>query len=319
LTGAAPVISVVIPCFNGERFVPDAVRSVLAQTLGAPEVIVVDDRSSDRSVEVVEPLTAGGMVRLVRHDENRGIAAARNTGIRAARGRFIGLLDQDDLWREDKLARQIEVFERDAAGRIGAVFSHVDVLDLATGVRRRQPVRLPRNIERMTADEVLVQLFLGDFFTLGSSLIRKECFEVVGPLDEEIRSGSDDFELFVRLAPRFRFACVPEPLAVRRLHEGNYTDAERMVPDALRILERTARRHPCVAGIASRARGYHLLRLARHFHAKGDRVHAAGAYRESIRAHPGSAKAIAGLVLCSMGKSGDALIGMLRKLGRRPR
>jgi len=148
LTGAAPVISVVIPCFNGERFVPDAVRSVLAQTLGAPEVIVVDDRSSDRSVEVVEPLTAGGMVRLVRHDENRGIAAARNTGIRAARGRFIGLLDQDDLWREDKLARQIEVFERDAAGRIGAVFSHVDVLDLATGVRRRQLVRLPRNIER---------------------------------------------------------------------------------------------------------------------------------------------------------------------------
>ncbi len=98
-----PRVSAVIPCYNGERYVVDAVESVFAQTEPRVEVIVVDDCSSDSSVALLEPLLSDPRLRILRHSGNRGIAAARNTGIRASSAEFVGLLDQDDLWLPDKI------------------------------------------------------------------------------------------------------------------------------------------------------------------------------------------------------------------------
>ncbi|MCD4689923.1 glycosyltransferase [bacterium] len=105
-----PRVSVIIPCYGGERFVVAAVESVLAQTEPRVEVIVVDDHSPDGSRAVLEPLLSNPRVRLLTHNENRGIAAARNTGLRTSDAEFIGFLDQDDLWLPGKIELPLGVF-----------------------------------------------------------------------------------------------------------------------------------------------------------------------------------------------------------------
>ena len=97
-----PRVSVVIPVYGVEQFVEVCVRSVLEQSYEDFEVIIVNDKSPDRSLEICEAIK-DPRIRIVTHLENRGLAGARNTGIRHARGEYIAMLDSDDLWKKNKL------------------------------------------------------------------------------------------------------------------------------------------------------------------------------------------------------------------------
>jgi len=113
-------VSVIIPVFNGERYLGEAIESVIAQTLRPIEIIVVDDGSPDNSQEVA--CHYGEFVKYF-HQTNQGTATARNYGINLARGSFLAFLDQDDLWLADKLYRQMQVFTSFPEQDI--VFGHV--------------------------------------------------------------------------------------------------------------------------------------------------------------------------------------------------
>src|SRR4029079_2498347 len=101
-----PLVSVIVPVYNGERYLREALESVFAQTYRAIEVIVVDDGSPDDSGTIGQSFPE---VRYI-HQTNQGVAAARNNGIEAARGEFFAFLDQDDLWVPEKLNVQVEYF-----------------------------------------------------------------------------------------------------------------------------------------------------------------------------------------------------------------
>lgn len=104
------LVSVVIPNYNGERFVQKTLESVLNQTYQHFEIIVVDDCSTDRSPEIIEGFCQrDARIRLIRLTRNGGVSNARNTGIREARGDYIALLDNDDTWTADKLERQVKL------------------------------------------------------------------------------------------------------------------------------------------------------------------------------------------------------------------
>ncbi|HEY1186256.1 MAG TPA: glycosyltransferase family A protein, partial [Gemmata sp.] len=138
-----PSFSVVIPVFNGARYIARSVASALGQQGVRHEVIVVDDGSADGSGDLVAAL--GPAVRLIRHESNRGLPAARNTGIRAARGERIAFLDSDDWWAADKLAAQGALF--DAAPELGTVFCDFAGVDLggrASGWQGGLVDQLPR-------------------------------------------------------------------------------------------------------------------------------------------------------------------------------
>ena len=110
-----PLITVVMPNYNGQRFVEQAIDSVLAQTYTNFELIVVDDCSTDASLQLVEKKAAGdSRIRVITMDHNSGVANVRNTGIREAKGEYIALLDNDDLWTPDKLERQLAIAENGA-------------------------------------------------------------------------------------------------------------------------------------------------------------------------------------------------------------
>ena len=120
-----PKVSVVIPTYQHAHFVAQAISSVLSQTYCDLEVIVVDDGSTDDTQEIVAGF--GEQIRVVQHEKNSGLSAARNTGIQLSRGEYVAFLDADDIWLPEKLEKQIPLFERDES--VGLVSSDMFFLD----------------------------------------------------------------------------------------------------------------------------------------------------------------------------------------------
>ena len=122
-----PGISVIIPTYNRAHLISRSAKSVLAQTYPDFELIIVDDGSGDNTEEIIEAL-ADPRIRYLRHESNRGVSAARNTGIRAARGDYIAFQDSDDEWLPQKLEKQLGLFEQDNRGDLGLVLcEHLSV------------------------------------------------------------------------------------------------------------------------------------------------------------------------------------------------
>lgn len=198
------LISVVIPTYNRAHLLTCAARSVLAQTYAHLEVLIVDDYSQDNTNRVVDEL-GDSRINYVRHDENRGGSAARNTGIRAARGEYIAFLDSDDVWRHDKLQKQIDVL-RSADENTGAVYSAFVVVDDKQQVRSR--------FEPQHKGDLLSLLVRRNCIgTTSTVLVRRSCFEKVGTFDENLRS-CQDWDMWIRIAKCYRFDYAPETLVM---------------------------------------------------------------------------------------------------------
>lgn len=222
-----PTVSVIIPVYNGEAFLADAIRSVLQQTVGC-EIVVVDDGSSDRSAAIAEAF--GEPVRLVRQ-KNAGTAAARNSGLAAARGEWVAFLDQDDQWMAEKLERQLAV-----AGRTGrcAVYGGVEFFDHQTGTITG--VHCPPH--RMDYHEVLgFEILALQALLLPAETARKVAF------DASLK-GTDDWDFCIRVALELPLMCVPETLARIRIHPGQAgRQRESMFTNCLRVLHKNEAAH----------------------------------------------------------------------------
>ena len=225
---SSPILSIVIPAYNVEAFIIQAVMSALSQGLQDLEVLVIDDGSTDRTAALVGKIQ-DPRLRLIRQ-ENRGLSGARNTGIRNARGRFIGFLDGDDEWLPEKAESQVAIMEADPT--IGITFSHSRYIDENGAETGRV---LFSRIESPTIEEMIRRNRIGN----GSSpVVRAECFEQAGLFDESLRS-CEDWEMWIRILreTKLRFQLVPEFLTYYRINtrslsmnfEGFLNNAERAV------------------------------------------------------------------------------------------
>lgn len=295
------LISVIIPCYNGERFIGRAVESVLAQTFSPLELIVIDDGSTDASRSMIDGFAKDGRVRAIYHGSNRGIPAARNAGISAAAGRYIAFLDQDDYWLRNKLERQAAVFAGDGGGEIGLVFSDMRIVDARGNTIRMKRGRIPRGFNELSRADMLRALFGDNFIPIVSSLVRRECFDSVGLLDERIIGGGDDYEFCLRLLTSYRAFAIDEPLAVRTRHGANYTDAARMIPDVLRVIDEFAERVPEVKELHGSRKSSLLCDMGGYYQRIGDSRQARRYFREAMDYAPGGAKASLGYLSSSSG------------------
>ena len=198
-----PLISVIIPTYNGEKFIREAIESVLAQDYPALEIIVVDDASVDGTQRLIESMSAD--IRYYRQAQNRGPAAARNVGIRDAAGEFIAFLDVDDCWPEGNLRLLLEEI---TSGTDQVVYGHAQMMRFRPDSNDYECVGGP--------EEAFPHY-------IGSGLYRRSAFETVGFFDEELRFG-EDTDWYARAAhanlPRRRLKEVT--LHVRR-HGANMT------------------------------------------------------------------------------------------------
>lgn len=199
-------ISVIIPAYNAERYLEEAIASVLKQDYAPLEIIVVDDGSTDATAKILA--NYGATIKILTQ-ENKGPAAARNTGITAAKGSILAFLDADDLWSDTHLAVMIEYLAP------GTEYDFV-----------RGKSRYVRNLGT-SEEEILDPIFMNPL--VSACLFRKEVFETVGLFDESMRQG-EDFDWSLRLAES---SCtgkhVDETTLLYRRHEHNLTNARDVV------------------------------------------------------------------------------------------
>jgi glycosyltransferase involved in cell wall biosynthesis len=195
-----PLISVVIPAYNAAVTIRRTVRSVLAQTHRAFEVIVVNDGSSDETAAIAQ--SAGdSRVRMITVP-NKGPAASRNRGFAISRGEYIAFLDADDLWTSEKLADQLEALRRYPAA--GVAYSWTDYIDehsepFCSGSHRRYQ------------GNGYAPMLVSDFLENGSNaLLRRKIAEALGGFDEQVPWGAEDWDYFIRAARLTEFVCVPK-------------------------------------------------------------------------------------------------------------
>ena len=206
-----PMVSIVLPTHNRAHLLGEAMASVLAQTFPDWELIVVDDGSTDRTREIVAAYAARDRRISYVAQANGGDAAARNTGIRRAKGRLIAFLDDDDLWQPEKLQRQLALLN--ANPRLGFVYCPM-LVQYPDGHRQgtKPARRWPDTWEALLAHSFIPM----------TTLVRRECFDVCGVFDESLRRACD-YDLWVRITRRFAFQGTDEALAIVRVHGANMT------------------------------------------------------------------------------------------------
>lgn len=210
------LVSVVIPTYNGERFVAETLRAVLAQTHPAVEIVVVDDGSSDGTCRIVQATAPGA--RLLQQ-KNARVSAARNKGLEAARGEYVIFLDQDDIWHPEQLARQVAWMQQH--GDCGAVvcrYHHWYPVHGSYPVPSAVWPADPGLVSDPDFTGWVYHQFLFDCWALTSgTLLRRSAVLAAGAFDTRL-PYSEDWELWLRLSQQVPFALLQWPPVLYRQH-----------------------------------------------------------------------------------------------------
>jgi len=228
MTGEMPSVSAVVPCFNARGFLARSLGSILSQSSPVTEIVLVDDGSSDGSADEAMRISAGAAIPLRIHRQaNAGVAAARNAGVRLARGEAIAFLDADDRWPDDSVRLRLEAL---VAARAQIAFGRVRVC--ADGERR------PSGVSREMPGRLA-----------GSLLIERHVFAGVGGFDESLRTA-ETIEWIARASDAgYRSASVDAVVLERIVHGANMmAAADGHVGDRLEALWLTLRRRRAMAG-----------------------------------------------------------------------
>lgn len=211
--GKTPAVSVVISTYKRPGYLREALDSVYRQTFTDYEVIVVDDGSGPETTQTYE---LRDNTRLICHETpQRGCAATKNTGTRAARGRYVAYLDDDDTWYPEKLAAQVRALDENP--EVALAHCHVTLVDESMRPVPEQPK--PKPVPR----DGLRRLAHGNFIKSPSVvMLRREVFEELGGFDEVV-GGAEDWEMWMRIANKHSLYCIPEPLAYYRVHGSQLT------------------------------------------------------------------------------------------------
>jgi glycosyltransferase involved in cell wall biosynthesis len=240
-------VSVIIPTYNHRDYILHTLASVASQTYAVYEIIVVNDSSPDDTATLLRPLAETGRIRYIQQ-ENAGVAAARNHGLREARGDLIAFLDDDDYWPDDKIEWQVRYLNEHPEA--GVIVGDIALVDGAGNVKKQAALKPgPITLEEMLAGSSI--------WSPGQTLVRKSLFAGRHGFDENIR-GSDDYDLWLDFARSTRMVMDSRLALYYRLHPGNASrDALAMCLNTQRVL----RRHMPFA--PSRSRGELRLRATK--------------------------------------------------------
>ncbi|MFQ6092657.1 MAG: glycosyltransferase [bacterium] len=198
-----PRVSVIIPTYNRAQFLTEAIGSVLDQSYGDFELIVIDDGSKDGTREVLKPFQG----RLTYcYQEHAGVSRARNRGLSLARGDYVAFLDSDDLWRRQKLEKEVNFFEENP----GANICYTDEVWIRNGVRVN-----PKRIHRKQSGWIFRQCVPLCIISLSSAMMHSSLFHQVGPFDEHL-PACEDYDLWLRVSLVTEVHFIAEPLIIKR-------------------------------------------------------------------------------------------------------
>ncbi|BAY31960.1 family 2 glycosyl transferase [Nostoc carneum NIES-2107] len=204
-----PLVSVIIPAYNAERFIGKTLKSVLAQTYINIEVLVVDDGSVDRTAEIVASFAQIDNRVILIKQPNQGVAIARNTAIAKSIGEYIAPIDADDIWYPQKLEKQVKCF-LNSDSSVGLVYTWSVLIDEYDAIIDHFNINIS-SIEGEVYKKLLYINFLGN---ASVPLIRRVCFEKVGGYHTQLKQhsaqGCEDLDIYLRIAEHYQFRVVRE-------------------------------------------------------------------------------------------------------------
>ncbi len=221
-------VSVIIPAYNSEKFIREAVFSVLNQSLKPREILVIDDGSTDQTGKIVKDLVRRHKTIEYVYQKNRGLSVARNTGIKKSQFQYIAFLDSDDVWKKNKLRKQALVFQKTQFPKLGLVYCDYNDISTNGKVLKNYPsFKINKNIR----GNVFKYLLSGNKISGSGSgvLAKKECFEKAGLFDEKLITA-EDWEMWLRISKKFSIDYVDEILvSIRRHPENMSSDNKKMI------------------------------------------------------------------------------------------
>jgi glycosyltransferase involved in cell wall biosynthesis len=231
-----PLISVVMNCYNGERYLREAIDSVYCQTSQVWEIVFFDNASTDASSDIAR--SYDGRLRYFRSTETLSLGAARNEALSQCRGKFVAFLDCDDLWYPRKLEKQIPLFN-DA--EVGLVFSN-NILFTMDGARRLNF----RTAADYAVGRCFGRLLRSYFLAIPTVIIRRDVLEDFEEWFDPALSVCEEVDLFLRVAYRWKIAMCDEPLAAYRVHDESDTwrKSEKFLDEALLIIDKFRAEYP---------------------------------------------------------------------------
>lgn len=278
-------VSVVLPCYDGARWISRAIESVLAQTYERFELVIIDDGSKDNSKEMIAPYLHNGRVRCI-YQNNRGFSAAINRGIKESNGNLIGFIGQDDLWMPNKLELQIKYSTKHPD--MGLVCSNYYSVDSEERAIRIERAKMPNLSSR---PEVVNKLFLCNFIGFETVLVKRECFAEVGLFDERM-IGCSDHDIWLRIAGQFNIGYLNMVLVKKRQHKLQLSTIrkEDVLRDEFLMVEKALARYPFLKKVERKklASLYYLLGMT--LLQKGDIAAARKSLLKTIRLQPWNPK-----------------------------
>ncbi|MGD1703493.1 glycosyltransferase [Dapis sp. BLCC M229] len=229
-----PLISVIIPAYNSEKTIQETIESVIEQTFDDWELIVVNDGSQDRTLEVVSRIK-DPRIKLFSYS-NAGASASRNRGFDNSVGQFIAFLDADDLWTTDKLESQLNALQLHPEAAVA--YSWTDYID-ESGNFFKQGGRVVFN------GDVYSKLLVRNFLENGSNpLIKREAINEVGGFDQSLQ-GTEDWEIYLRLGKKYHFVAVEKPQILYRFSTNSISSNPfTQEVECLKVIERAFENAP---------------------------------------------------------------------------
>lgn len=277
-------VSIIIPAYNKARLTVKTVESALNQSYSNVEVIVVDDGSTDDTRACLSQF--GNKINYI-FKENGGCCSARNFGFKNAKGEYVGFLDCDDLYAEDKVERCVDYLRTyPEFGLVHTAAYFIDGTSKTVGFYSHRKSNLEGRIFK--------RLLFGNYICNSTPIIRRECLEQVGGFDESIFVPAD-WDMWLRIAQKYQIGYIQEPLTKYRV-SGNYTlqNLDQAKEDELQVLENAMQTHSQLRFfLKKKAFSSLFLRYAQTFLIKGDLEKMRADFISSLKYNPLNLKAIA--------------------------
>jgi len=227
-----PKVSVIIPVYNGERFLSEAIESVINQTYPNWEIIAINDGSTDRSMEILKHYKSklSSLIHVI-NQENLGPSVARNSGIKKAKGEYIAFLDYDDLWLSEKLEKQVKFLESN--NEISLIYCDCYIIDNNSNIEKDTYSEKTKFIK----GKIFKKLLSNNFIPTSTVLLRKKVLDDVGLFNLEYKI-SQDYDLWLRISDKYLIDFLKQPLAKYRFHSESISkDVKLMTNEDFQILK----------------------------------------------------------------------------------
>ncbi|GEM_PF-361920 len=277
----SPRVSVLMPVYNGEQYLDEAVQSILCQTFRDFEFLIIDDGSTDGTKAILDSYN-DERIRLVRNERNMGLTKSLNRGLVLARGDYIARQDADDVSHPERLAKQVQFLESNPqVGMLGTAYQRIDVHGLPLST-----------VEVLASNsEIQDALLYGNRFCHGSVMLRQKALEAVGNHCYEMAEPAEDYDLWLRMSERFEVANLPEVLYSLRMHSASLSSVRaaeqrrcaRMAVE--KALERRFREYGS-ALVSDEALARCYLELGLQHVAEGDCLSASKYFDKSLEVYP---------------------------------